>query len=82
MLPLEKIKSQIQPNQSFTTGDVLAILDSYDNALIEHIERMKTKHQKDFKYLTENKESTEFDRGDANGAFWAMVEMRGWVEAQ
>ena len=81
MLPLEKIKSQIEPHQSFTTGDVLAILDSYDNALLEHIERMKVKYHKDYKHLNETK-GTEFEKGDANGAFWALAELRGWIEAQ
>lgn len=81
MLPLEQIKSEIDPYKTYNGAEILVILGNYEKALLEHIEQMKVKHHKDYKYLNETK-GTEFEKGDANGAFWALAELRGWIEAQ
>lgn len=81
MLPLEQIKSEIVPHQIYNGAGILVILGNYERALLEHIEQMKVTHHKEYKRLNETK-GTEFEKGDANGAFWALAELRGWIEAQ
>lgn len=67
--------------KSFTKGEVLEILKEYEDAILSKIDEFKRTSESDYKYLSENNGS-EFELGSANGAFWALAELRGWIEDQ